>query len=104
MFKISWRLFMFTTCSNMSPIYIPTTPDQLPVINFFAMPSGLNLLNNSFSQLGVRLWNALTETIRKLKNKKVFRNQMHDEMLINILRTENLYLSTFAIIDIIKNL
>lgn len=70
---------------------------------FYAMPSRLDLLN-CFSRLRVRLRNALPETIRKLKNKKVFTNQIHDEMLINISRTEHLYLSMSAIIDIIKNL
>ena len=67
------------------------------------MPSRVDQQKNSFSRLGVRLWNALPENIRKLKSKNLFKKRLR-ELLINILKTENSYPSTASIISKIKNI
>ena len=70
---------------------------------FYVLPSRVDQQKNSFSRLGVRLWNALPENISKLKTKNLFKKRLR-ELLINILKTENSYPSTASIISKIKNI
>ena len=67
------------------------------------MSSRLDQLKNSFSWYGARLWNSLTDNIRKSDNRKLFKKQIH-EKLINILKKENAYLIPSSILQTMKSL
>ena len=66
-------------------IICPLTPNR---DHCFIFPEGNTAPSNVNKHAPLK---KLPENIRKLKNKKSFKNQIH-EMLIVILRTENLYL------------
>ena len=70
---------------------------------FYVLPSRADQQKNSFSRLGVRVWNALPENITKLKTNNLFKKRLH-ELLINILKPENSYPSIASIISKIKNI
>lgn len=86
----------------MSQIYIPTTPER-QLSTKFVMSSRLENLKNSFSHFGVQLWNALPDSIKKSAQRKLFKKKIH-EVLINIFKQQNLYLTPSSILEIIKNL
>ena len=69
----------------------------------FVWKSRLEQLKNSFSRFGARLWNSLPDNIRKSDSRKLFKKQIH-EILINILKNENAYLTPSSILEIIKSL
>ena len=69
---------------------------------FYIMSSRLDQLKNSFSRFGARLWNSLPDNIRKSDNRKLFKKQIH-EILINILKKENAYLTPSSILEIMKS-
>ena len=75
-----------TTSATAAKFYIMT------------MSSRLDQLKNSFSRFGARLWNSLPDNIRKSDNR-----QTH-EILINILKEENAYLTPSSILEIMKSL
>lgn len=70
---------------------------------FYVMSSRLENLKNSFSHFGVQLWNALPDSIKKSAQRNLFKKQIH-EVLINIFKQQNLYLTPSSILEIIKNL
>ena len=70
---------------------------------FYIMSSRLDQLKNSFARFGARLWNSLPDDIRKSDNRKLFKKQIN-EILINILKKENAYLTPSSIVEIMKTL
>lgn len=67
----------------------------------FTQPSRLNIQLNSFSRVGVRLWNAIPQNVRELPKKrfkKEFRN-----MLFHLLQTEESYVEVEQVIQILPN-
>ena len=57
--------------------------------NFFTKPSRLNIQLNSFSQIGVRLWNSIPGDIRVM-SKRSFKKYLSDH-LFSILESEDHY-------------
>ena len=64
--------------------------------NFYTKPSRLSVLANSFSWIGVKVWNALPQALRKL-SKNAFKRKLK-QMLFDTLGSQNSYIDLSEII------
>ena len=76
------------------------SPKEIPVIIFIKLhvdSSRLEIQNNSFSRLGVKLWNRIPSYIRNLIPKKAFKRVLH-KLLFGVLEMEDDYIEISLII------
>ena len=85
--------------------FIPQIPEEryrLAVFakKLFSKPSRLNIQLNSFSRLGVRLWNSIPYDIREM-SKKRFKNSLLNKLFC-ILENEELYIDVSGCIQLFQ--
>ena len=69
--------------------------------NFYTKPSWLSVQGNSFSRIGVKVWNAIPQALRNL-SKNAFKRKLK-QILFNILGSQTSYIDLSEIIQIIKS-
>ena len=100
---------MVLKCNNVWKLQLKDKENDLVSLSAttnksYDMSSRLGQIKNSFSWFGVQLsWNALPENIKNSASRDLFKKQIH-KTLVNILKQENLYLTSSSILEIIKNL
>ena len=78
------------------PMFILTIHVLLPVITSTPKPSRLSVQANSFSRIGVKVWNAIPQALRNL-SKKAFKRELK-QILFIILGSQNSYIDLPEII------
>ena len=70
--------------------------------NFYTKPSRLSVQANSFSRIGVKVWNAIPQALRNL-SKNAFKKKKLKQILFNILGSQDSYIDLSEIIQNIKS-
>ena len=69
--------------------------------NFYTKPSRLSVQANSFSRIGVRMWNKVPQALRNL-SKNTFKRKLK-QILFNILSSQDSYIDLSQIIQNVKS-
>ena len=69
--------------------------------NFYTKPSRLSVLANSFSRIGVKVWNEIPQALRDL-SKNAFKRKLK-QILFNILGSQDSYIDLSQIIKNVKS-
>ena len=69
--------------------------------NFYTKPSRLSVQANSFSRIGVKVWNAIPQALRNL-SKNAFKRKLK-QILFNILGSQDSYIDLSEIIQNVKS-
>ena len=69
--------------------------------NFYTKPSRLSIRVNSFSRIGVKVWNEIPQALRNL-SKNAFKRKLK-QILFNILGSEDSYIDLSQIIKNVKS-
>ena len=65
--------------------------------NFYTKPSRLSVQANSFSRIGVKVWNEIPQALRNL-SKNTFKRKLIKQILFNILGSQDSYIDLSQII------
>lgn len=68
--------------------------------DFYTKPSRLSVQVNSFSRIGVKVWNAIPQALRNL-SKNAFKRKLK-QILFNILGSQDSYIDSSEIIQKVK--
>ena len=69
--------------------------------NFYTKPSRLSVQANSFSRIGVKVWNAIPQALRNL-SKNALKKKLK-QILFNILGSQDSYIDLSEIIQNVKS-
>ena len=69
--------------------------------NFYTKPSRLSIQANSFSRIGVKVWNEVPQTLTNL-SKNAFKRKLK-QILFNILSSQDSYIDLAQIIQNVKS-
>ena len=70
--------------------------------NFYTKPSRLSVQANSFSRIGVKVWNAIPQALRNL-SKNALKKKTNKQILFNILGSQDSYIDLSEIIQNVKS-
>ena len=99
---------MFDVRNRIAPFNIQNLFQDIPTVhsyntrsstsnNFYTKPSRLSVLANSFSRIGVEVWNAIPQALRNL-SKNAFERKLK-QILFTMLGSQNSYIDLFEIIQ-----